>query len=208
MSLQRIDADAPAFLDALLPVVKAHCRVEFTRDDDYLRQVIARAAAEVERVTGQAVLPVRYIWRPDAADLASRDFIACACPYTCPAWDTVDGRPGGLRLPVRPVSALVVLIGGADRTPQFRLVGSTSSGSAAPLFLVGADAAASVPPTGGAVVIQFTAGAGGATVPAGLLDLLLRLSAHLYENRELVISPGMGSPDWRDAVMTQWVPRV
>ena len=62
LKLEAVDFQALPM--ALLPKVKAHCRVEFTRDDPYLMDATARAIAEVESQTDLSINPATWRWSP------------------------------------------------------------------------------------------------------------------------------------------------
>jgi hypothetical protein len=62
--LQLISIDLNILPIQLLPVVKEHLRVEFDRDDEYIKGAIARAIAEIESVTDITVNPSIWQWQP------------------------------------------------------------------------------------------------------------------------------------------------
>jgi hypothetical protein len=56
--------DTQVLSSGLLPIVKSHCRVEFSRDDEYLELATSRAIAEIENQTNRAIAPAEYLWKP------------------------------------------------------------------------------------------------------------------------------------------------
>ena len=60
--LELILTDLDLLPDQILPAAKAHCRVDFDRDDQYIRGAIGRAIGEVESATNISVNPCTYRW--------------------------------------------------------------------------------------------------------------------------------------------------
>jgi uncharacterized phiE125 gp8 family phage protein len=60
--LELVRVDLVVLPTQMLPEVKAHCRVEFTRDDEYLTNATARAIAEVETLTNLSINPSTWKW--------------------------------------------------------------------------------------------------------------------------------------------------
>lgn len=63
--LEHISTNTDLLPDNMLDAVKRHLRVEFTRDDDYIKEAIARAIAEVESATNLSINPSNWqlkIW--------------------------------------------------------------------------------------------------------------------------------------------------
>src|SRR6187399_3166361 len=55
MSTMQVSKDRGTLPAALLPLAKSHMRVEFARDDDYIKMCLSRAIDFFERTTGLAV---------------------------------------------------------------------------------------------------------------------------------------------------------
>jgi hypothetical protein len=70
--MQLISIDFDILPTQLLPVVKEHLRVEFDRDDEYIKGAVARAIAEVESVTDITVNPSTWQWQPSNCYLTTR----------------------------------------------------------------------------------------------------------------------------------------
>lgn len=66
--LELLSANFDTLPADLLPEAKEHMRVEFDRDDDYIRGCVARAIAEVEACTDLTLTPSEWLWAPDPCD--------------------------------------------------------------------------------------------------------------------------------------------
>jgi hypothetical protein len=60
--LELVDIDIDVLPYQMLPTVKEHLRVDFDRDDQYIRGCIARAISEVQAVTDISINPATYKW--------------------------------------------------------------------------------------------------------------------------------------------------
>lgn len=195
MSLTKLDVDRTVLPAALLPLAKAHLRVEFSRDDAYITQTIARAIDQFERKTGFSVFAADYEWSPGPFE---RRFYAPA--YLSGAW-LVPVQPI-----VEPWAAEIPNGGGAavDVTANYQLIGDIDSDRVGAQYFVG-------PPAAG-LAITFTAGfAAIEDLSPGLVDVILRRTAYLYEFREAVAAPGasgaMTADWWNDELVGHWAPR-
>ena len=179
-SIARSGQDLVALPAALLPIAKSHLRVDGTYDDAYITDAIKRAINWFERVTNVSVNKVTWTWSP-----ASSDFC--------------DGQA---RVPVSPVNSFTVTNGGTDVSSTFVL--ETMSTHGIGLYrLVGTFAA-------GIKVAMPSGYADADVLDAGIADALLRYTAHLYENREiLVMGTQAQTPGWMtDVISTYWMPRA
>ena len=217
MPLQIRTEDREIFAEAWLATAKAHMRVEFDDDDTYIRNAILRAAAEIEGVSERQVVPREYVWRPERVDWWPISLIA----EVYPAWSDVipsPDWPGAWKLPsvCMPVKRFRATIGGDDRSPAWRIVGSVSPQSLAPAWLVAGNVTSSsenwtVPslPSGDWVFYLRSGYASVAEMPPMIADKLLRLIGHIYENREAMV----GTTLRVDPLFTQgllgplWLPR-
>lgn len=183
MSIKRLTTDTAALPTALLPIAKAHLRVDGTYDDAGITSMLARAIGRFEQINGVALNPATFEWTP-----AQWEFCAETTPATYSA-----------AVPVTPVTAFVAKVGATDVSTAYSI--TTNSVFGVPiLYLNGAWQ------TG--VVLTLTTGFTDVTLPPAVLDIVLRHTAHLHEHREILI-PGTEyvAPDLRiDA--TWWVPRV
>ena len=64
MTLKLLTIDFDKLPAELLCAAKAHLRVEFDRDDQYIRGALGRAIAEVESVGNLSVNPAEWEWTP------------------------------------------------------------------------------------------------------------------------------------------------
>lgn len=216
MSVQLIKRDGATVAAAWLPLVKMHCRVDFTDDDVYLKDVIDRAIALIERETGLSVCSSQYVFRPDAASAAQYsdfgqymgDEASNRCAGGgCTGYKVPDATSG-----LTNISGFRVLVGGDDVTPLYELVGNITPGAPSQRYLVSSGGTISrqgAAPTSTDTVIYFTTGyETPEDTPAGLRDLVLRIAAMYYEDREANSGSNSFAPDWlRHAFSTLWVPR-
>jgi uncharacterized phiE125 gp8 family phage protein len=179
-SITSANLDRAALPAALLPLVKSHLRVDGTYDDAYITSAIARAISWFERVTQVSVNPVTWTWRPDASSF-------CA---------------GRAQVPVSPVTTFTVANGAGDISSGYGI--ETMSTHGVGLYaLVGAfaDGMAVAIPSGYADVAELD---------PGIADAVLRYTAHLYENREILVAgTDAQTPGWTgDVISTYWMPRA
>jgi len=62
--LKLISSDFDILPSQILPAAKEHLRVEFDRDDQYIKGAIARAIAEIESVTDLTINSSQWQWQP------------------------------------------------------------------------------------------------------------------------------------------------
>lgn len=164
---------------ALLPTVKAHCRVEFTRDDAQITNYTGEAISLLQQKWGLQVFGVDYAWTPEPSGQSR---------YQCP---------------VLSVSDFVVMSGGIDVSADYRL--EMSSSLTEPAWLARIDGTAF--PADAAVMLNAGYATPGA-IPPDMLSIILRKAATLYESREAVTSPVQQMPEWDDDLLVGlWVPR-
>jgi hypothetical protein len=217
MSIQVRTYASVKFADAWLQTAKAHMRVEADRDDNLIRDKIKFAADHIERFTGQMIIPREIIWRPSPALWCQWGYIMSMVPnwsdyVPSPNWPGIGGY--GFPQSLHTIRAFRAMIAGEDRSPAWQIIGDTSARSRVPTYLAAAQVEAADPawtgpnlPNSQWTFYLLTGWMTPEELPPGLGDALLRQVAHTYENRELMISPGMLAPDVRDLLMTQWVPR-
>jgi uncharacterized phiE125 gp8 family phage protein len=168
---------------ALLPLAKSHLRIDGTYDDTYITDAIARAISWFERVTQISVNKVTWKWSPSAAAFCN----------------------GAAPVPVSPVNSFTVADGAvppADLSASYKIATMSTNGIGL-YSLVGAFA--------DGMVVSIPSGYAALTdLDPGITDALLRYTAHLYENREILV-PGadVQTPGWMsDVVSTYWMPRA
>lgn len=178
MSIRATTYDAKVLPAALLLDAKLQMRIDHSLDDALIKSMLARAIGRFEQMNGVGLNPATFEWTPGASEF-------------CNDRATV---------PITPVSQFVAkLADDTDVSSSYSI--TTKSVYGVPLLhLNGAHQSG--------VVITLTTGFTAETLPAPVLDIVLRNTAHLYEHREILI-PGVEfvSPDMAvDA--TWWVPRV
>ena len=166
---------------ALLPIAKSQLRIDGTYDDAFITDAIKRAIKWFERVSNISVNPITWIWQPDES-------VFCE--------DLAS-------VPISPVNSFTVADAGAvDISASYKML--TMSTHGINLYaLKGAYAADMLVtmPSGYADLDELD---------AGIADAVMRYTAHLYENREILM-PGSEaqSPGWMsDVISTYWMPRV
>ncbi|HMF67108.1 MAG TPA: head-tail connector protein [Phyllobacterium sp.] len=217
MSVQLLKRNKAAVSTAWLVLVKSHCRVDFTDDDEYLKDTLDRGMALIERETGLAVCQSEYVWRPDAGSIAPYSafsgYLSAEASNRC-----AGGACTGYSVPDSPtqlgaISSFSVFVGGDDVSPLYQLVGAVSPElQPAQQFLVPSggilERQGAAPISTDMVVRIITGYATPDDTPAGLRDLVLRITAMYYEDREANSGSPSFSPDWlRHALSTLWVPR-
>jgi uncharacterized phiE125 gp8 family phage protein len=161
-----------------LPRAKAHLRVDFDTDDDLITAQLAAAVSAVEKMSGRILAERALTYRLNEFPLNGSMQIV---------------------LPVDPVVSVesvdYVDADGADQS----IVVTASPGDggfrtvAGEPYMLLPERGASWPSSDdqpGAVVVRFTAGYGGdaGDAPAELDAAVLMMTAHLYQNREAVIT--------------------
>ena len=173
------DVDYVALPKALLAATKSHLRVDFTDDDQYIQDVIKRAIAMFENESEISVNPSTYIWKPDSADYCG-DVVA---------------------IPITPVIDFSAMDAEEDDVTEFYEIASNSQRGVMIYRLVGSYV------DGLAVTIE----SGYSTkdeLPAGILDIVLLIACHLYENRGVLISQKEIADFMRRATSSYWKPRL
>ena len=173
------DVDVNALPKALLATTKSHLRVDFTDDDEYIKDVIKRAIAMFENESEISVNPSSYIWKPDHTDYCG---------------DTVP-------IPITPVIDFTVADSDDEDLTEDYEVASNSQRGVMLYRLVGSYV------DGLAVSID----SGYSTkdeLPPGILDVVLLIACHLYENRGVLISQKEIADFMRRATSSYWKPRL
>lgn len=180
MSYQITNVDRAGFAEALLSLAKSHMRVEFARDDEYIKNCIIRAADMMERFSGARIVKAAADWFPAIVTSA----------YVH-------------QVPLQPVASFTAMAGGVDVSADFRIRSRTAVD---PVFLEHIDRTAFPPGIEVALVLGY---ASATEIPPMYLDPILRMAAHLYEHRESVDQTNlMAIPQWaNDLLCGTWIPR-
>jgi len=178
-SITAAGLDRLALPAELLPLAKAHLRVDGSYDDLYITDAIRRAISWFERATNVSVNPVTWTWKPDSANFCN----------------------GVATVPVSPVQSFTI---DADGDVSAGYLMETMSTHGIGIYcLVGSfvDGMAVAIPSGYPDVDALD---------PGITDAVLRYTAHLYENREiLVMGTEARTPGWtEDVIATYWMPRA
>jgi uncharacterized phiE125 gp8 family phage protein len=181
MTLTVTTVDRAALPAMLLPLAKSHCRIDGTYDDAYVTSAIGRAIAKIEDTFGITINPTTATWSPAAGEFVN----------------------GGATLPVRPATAFTAVAGSpaADVTSSYSIALKWDDITGIPIQMLKGSAA-----TG--LVVTLTIGFTDLSNAPAVLDRVLRHTAHLYENRE-ILTPGAPylAPDLeRDG--SWWMPRI
>lgn len=91
MKLQLEKIDYCTLPEQLLPAMKEQSRVEFTRDDEFLKTALARAISEIEAQTNLSIFEAHWNWS-DIKSCGSGQFIRLPKAPVCGVLDT-SGAP-------------------------------------------------------------------------------------------------------------------
>jgi hypothetical protein len=173
------DVDFTTLPKALLAAAKAHLRVDFTDDDQYIQDCIKRAISLFERESEVTVNPTTYIWKPDPADYCGDVLMIPMTPvidFTAADADEIDVSEN---YQVASNSMHGVMI--------YRLVGGYVDG----------------------LTVTIESGyTTKDELPPGILDLVLLLSCHLYEHRGVFLPANQTDDFMRRAASSYWKPRL
>ena len=180
MSITVISADWDTLPNEMLPAMKQHLRIDNTFDDVFIEDAIRRAIDHFQRVTEITVFATEYLWEPDALGW-------CA---------------GTIRSPITPISEFAADVDGIRR---FRRLPVQHQQRARRADLYWTDRYAA------GLGLTLTSGYPSADlVPPGMRDVIFRLAATLFENREILVPSGQFlTPGWLEQVMgPYWLPRA
>lgn len=186
MSLVPKTEDVNTLPTAMLGLAKQQMRIDWAYDDDFIKACVARAIGKFQQINEVTVNPSTFDWTPDATAFVTNG----------------EGGPRAT-LPVRPVSSFEAKdAADADVSADYAVVLKWDSPYGVPIqVFAGAQASG--------LKVTLTAGyAALAQMPQGVVDALLRLAAHLYEHREILIpDTEFVAPDVRTDA-TWWMPRI
>lgn len=181
MIVDPITVDVNAIPQALLLNFKRHEAIAHSDDDPLITELIQDAIGEFQRRMEITIYASQVTVTAEAADFCN----------------------GGLRLPVTPV-VLTALTDDAsppaDLTASYRLVAKGLHGVRI-FHLVGAAAS---------LVASISTGYTPATLPPDIRQVLMRMTGHLYENREIYAANQANVPEaWLNEIMAGfWMPRA
>lgn len=181
MIVDPISVDVNALPQGLLATFKRHEAISHCDDDKLILDLLQDAIGEFQR-------------RMEITLYASQLTIEA---------EAIDFCNGGLRLPISPVT-LVSLVDGAtppnDIAGSYRLVSRGLHGVRI-YHLLGASAY---------VLATVTSGYSPISLPPDIRQVLMKMTGHLYENREIYSGTPASVPDaWANEIMAGfWMPRV
>jgi uncharacterized phiE125 gp8 family phage protein len=180
------DVDTTTLQTQLLALTKSHLRVENTYDDAYIQFIIGRAIAWFENYTNVTVNGTTFIWTPDQCDFKCGVAMVPETPVILDSWSIADSAADDA----------------ADISANFTVTTVATKG-------VGVYALRGSFVQG----MQMTFDSGYFSMdelPIGILNVLLLVSAHYYENREILVSTQVAAmPGFDNDVMASWWrPRV
>lgn len=185
MSLTRKSYDKTTLAAALLPKQKAQSRISFDDEDDYITSVIARSIQLIERSNGFLIAPQIWIASPfPLASAGAGGVMGASGIEGSNRCASTSGQSAG-QLPIGPVSAFTMDLADSDDvhsdvTTSFQLVGGGDPSQFTRQWIV-----ATGPVDPGVLTATLTAGFSDAdAIEPSIEDIVLRLGAWLYENRE------------------------
>lgn len=189
MSSRRTSIDREALPDELLDVAKTQMRVEFSRDDDYIKLCIARAIDFFERLTEMSVNPVTFDWVPVSGI-------------------NIDGVPAYV-LNWQPAPSFTAVTNDADKTDvtdQYAIFGDDNPD----VYGIRWISPVAEPWPSATPLFEITAGYASADdLPPGILSFILEAASWYYEYREASAMPGVdGVPYLNQLLTAYWVPRA
>lgn len=209
--LKRTAYDVDTIAAAMLDDAKVQCRIDFADDDAFVTQLITRSIGLIERTTGFYVATSSWQWSPGGAaggnGFGGEGSNRCTC--CLPGFSDQSGW----QIPVCPATIATALVtpsdGGADIdvASMLDVAGVIDPSQFQRQWLI-VKSGSSLPP--GTLLVTLAAGysmATDSTMPPSIADIVLRLTAYLYETREFANLPGFDAEHYA-ASMTAglWVP--
>jgi len=191
MTIARISVDRRTIPQELLSLAKDHMRVTEPDDDRIIVHKLAASIDIIERLTGFGIFRAEWEWTPG----------------TLGAADTALGLPSGSVAEAFPVLRVGEWSAkddaDVDISDDYTVIGDGDPEAITPQYLSAA-ASSDVEPIVGAVTGFATA----SDVPPMILDTILRLTAYLFEFREIQNVPGVDNVAYANSLITHWwVPR-
>lgn len=186
MSYVYASIDRTALPEELLDLQKTQMRVAYDDDDDFITGVIQRAISLFEKKSGQSIFQAEVEWIPDDHDSYSAQ---------------------GARCPRQPVSDWTAADASADVTTSYTLTGRTG----VYFCPVATQSSAPGPEWFPGVTVTMTVGyAAVEDIDPSIIDIILRIGAHLYENRQSTTDISLEEVPLflDDLLVDHWVPRV
>jgi hypothetical protein len=169
MSVKRLSGDRFVIPQGLLPYAKDQSRIRFCDDDRYIVELCARAIEEFEQHSGMQIHPGSWQWKFSLAD-----------------WGCCPSDPARMLCRFSPVTTMTVIDGATppiDVTASYAITTDTISGVEIN-YLEG--------PAGAGTATLSVGYATADAIPPGIRDKLVKLAAHRYEYREILIPGAAG----------------
>jgi hypothetical protein len=183
--IERTEVDTVVLPTAMLPTVKAHCRVEHARDDALLTTYTQAAIRTVESKCNVSLNPATYVLTGDEFKYG------------------MGLRPGWWS-PLNNVLTFKVDNEGSDTSADYLLGGQDFGGNTSNyLYPVNPPASGKSLPAAAQVTLEVGVDDPALLAPAFLL-LILRLTGSMYENREA--SSDLWAEAFSDELMGMWRP--
>lgn len=210
MSYQRTILDAMALPTEMLPLAKSHMRVLFSDDDDYITRLLSGTIDLFERLTGFWVTASTITWVPDdsaGGNGSGGGGLLWGSCVSCEA-GICSSDGASPELPFGPANAVTAKDkDGVDVSGNYLILGNQGTGQYTPQRL-GMKQTGLVDQT---APIDFTFTVGFAdldALPPSLLNLILRMTAWLYEQREMAAMEGVDVMPYANSLLSGWwVPR-
>jgi len=180
MSYRVVKVERTETAEALLDTAKAHMRVEFERDDEYIKLCVIRAIDMMERFSGARIFKTEALWTP-----------------------YLVGSAWAYQTPLQPIASFTATANNVDVSNAYAL---ESASEVEPVWLYKIGGLA----FDAGIEVALVAGYEPEQIPPMYLDPVLRMAAHLYEHRESVDATNlMQIPGWANDLMCgTWIPRV
>lgn len=185
---KRTQIDREGLAEELLDLAKTHMRVEFTRDDDYIKLALRRAIDFFERITELNVFGSQWDWVPEQSV-------------------SVDGVSAYILTwqPAPSFKAFTNDVAATEVTDQFAIFGDPEPDGFGMRWI-----SPVVTPEPATPLFKITAGYADAdSMPPGILSFVLEAASWFYEYREAGPMPGADGVAYLNQLLTAyWVPRV
>lgn len=202
--LKRKSIDRTTLPAALLVLAKAHMRIDFADDDALITQKLAASIDLFERLTGYGVFAADWEWSPSASDaVPPGGALAEGCNRCAGAAGLLGSGPYAV-VPVMRVSGFTATNDADDDiAASYALLGDENPDTVSRQYF------AQVATVEGEATITLSTGfAAIDDLAPGILDVVLRICAWLYEFREMGLMAGIDDVPQANTWLTQyWVPR-
>ncbi len=202
MTINRTAVDHTALPDALLPMVKEHCRVRHDRDDQLITSYIASAVGLIERQCNVSLDPATYTCTGD--ELRRRGPLQGLGRWRIPA---TPATATSYALPMNNVRTAVVTDAGeppVDHSTEYELWNPDFGGNGASYLVQQVPSTEALCPNW---LVELEVGILKPEDLAPAVSILIaRMTASLYENREA--SSALWADTWAAELTALWRPEA